>query len=840
MLGNPKTHIKNIGANIAMSITQNIKNAVAGGMEDVVSVFNKDMKRTKTLKHSTDEQIDFARKDAEYMKDLIDGGGKYDIKNVIQNSKKQFDNKTLNAIAEFNSNALDVEDKVFLKLAYSQSLANYMTANKLKPSDMTGKILEEARQYASFQAQEATFHQFSVLANTLNAVENRGGVLGKATEAVLPFKKTPINIAKAGVEYSPIGLAKSLTFDLDSMWNQTDEYRSMLEQGKITQEEYDSATSKLLTKQIDNMAKGLTGTSLAVIGYFLAQSGILKAGNDGEDDEFEEKMGKQEYSIQIGDYTYSLDWISPSAIPLFVGATVQQLLNSEEENKDGIINSALTAGAKAFEPMTEMSMLQSLTSAISSYEPEGSSMIFDLVESAISSYLGQFVPTALGQVARTIDPYERDTTSTKKGMEKKVDQFVKQQMNKVPGLSQMLPIKQDVWGEDKKREDNIGMRFLTNTIFPYNRKKVIEDVTNTELLSVFRDTGEKGILPGAISKELTINKEEYRLTAREYNEAKKQFGSKSKKILDDLIKSSSYKELNPEQRAKAIKDVYSYAKEGLKKTYANNKKVELKTSNLYNTVKRIEDENGKLSSYFEYHSQIDGMKKDSEKIKCLSGIATDTKTKSIIYEEYLMDKADEGEQTQYEKLKEYYKSEKIIDQYLDYKVKTNDKLKELKAKGKISEESNKLTDNVATQLLADSKYNKEQTEALYVNVVASESNKNKYEILKSINKGNSIDDYLKFMLSDREADKEDDGTKSGKSIKDTKETKIIQTLNSLNLTPIARTYLLGTEYNLNTNDRRKYYNMMTNYITKLSKKEQVEIVKTLNGKTEMKDGSYIW
>ena len=151
---------------------------------------------------------------------------------------------------------------------------------------------------------------------------------------------------------------------------------------------------------------------------------------------------------------------------------------------------------------------------------------------------------------------------------------------------------------------------------------------------------------------------------------------------------------------------------------------------------------------------------DIEKMKILQISKYSTKEKDELYSNYIM-KDLEDKDTTYEKLRKYYKSEKIIDQYLDYKVKANEKLKELKAKGKISEDSNKLTDNVATQLLADSKYSKEQTEALYVNVVASESNKKKYEILKSMNKGNSIDAYLKFILSDREADKEDDGTKNG-------------------------------------------------------------------------------
>lgn len=496
MLGNPKTHIKNVGANVAMNMTQQTKNKVAGAMEDVVGIFNKDMERTKTLRPANKDQRSFAKQDAEFMKDKIDGGGKYDIKNAIQGNKKQFDNRALNAIANFNSNMLELEDNIFLKKAYQQAMQNYMTANKLSSTDMQkSSTLQKAREYASLQAQEATFHQFSALAQRLTDIENKGGIAGKALEAVVPFKKTPINIAKSGVEYSPIGLAKSITYDIAQLSKKTKDYKTKLEKGVISEADYKTGTSKLVTKTIDNMAKGLTGTSLALLGYALKDMEILKSSNDGEDDEFKEKLGEQEYAIRIGDSTYTLDWISPSAIPMFIGATLHDLINSKEEDNSNVLNSLMTSSAKSLEPMTEMSMLQGLTSAISSYEQGSSNMLFDLGASATTSYLGQFVPTALGQIAKTIDDKDRDTSSTEKGLAKKVDQFKKQQMAKIPIVSKMLPVRKDVWGNEKTRDRNSLVRAYEVGLAPYNRKKVVEDYTEKELLKVFEDTGEKSVLP---------------------------------------------------------------------------------------------------------------------------------------------------------------------------------------------------------------------------------------------------------------------------------------------------------------------------------------------------------
>lgn len=733
MLCNPKTHIKNLGANVAMNVTQQMKNKVAGAMEDVVGIFNKDIERTKTLRPANSDQRSFAKQDAEFMKDKIDGGGKYDIKNAIQSNKRQFDNKVLNAVANFNSDMLELEDNIFLKKAYQQAMQNYMSANKLSSSDMqNASVLQKAREYSSLQAQEATFHQFSTLAQRLTEIENKGGIAGKALEAVVPFKKTPINIAKSGIEYSPIGLAKSLTYDMVQLKKKTNEYKTKLEKGSISQAAYKTGVSQLTTKTIDNIAKGLTGTSIAILGYVLTDMGILKSGNDGEDDEFKEKLGEQEYAIKIGDNTYTLDWVSPSAIPMFVGSTVYDLIHFEKEDNSDVLNSLMTASAKAFEPMTDMSMLQGLTSAISSYEQGSSNMLFDLGASAVSSYLGQFVPTALGQVAKTMDDKERDTSSTEKGVAKKVDQFKKQQMAKIPIVSKMLPARKDVWGNEKTRDSNVLVRAYEVGLAPYNRKKVIEDYTEKELLKVFEDTGEKSVLPGVPNKDITINKQKYRLTSEEYNKAKENFGNTSKNMLDSLVKTSEYKKLSGEQKAEAINNVYSYAKEQIKVNYAKDKKQEIETTSLYNILSELKNIDNQ-SEYLSYASKIKGLEKDKEKKQILSESNYSLTTKEIIYK---------------------------------------------------------------------NTFGKEDD--LYNNVLA----KNKID----------INEYLKYKLQDFESDKEDDGTKQGKSVSGSKKEKVYKYVNNMNITRQQKLAILGTQYKLNRNEQKELYE----YINKIPRQTQEE------------------
>ena len=228
--------------------------------------------------------------------------------------KSDIAEKTLGTLFDLNTNLLEVEDGIGLKYGYVRALSDYMTANNLTAETITEKQLAQARKYAIQQAQEATFHQANSLASAISQFSRNK--FGKAvTDAILPFVKTPLNVARAGLEYNPVGLVYSSVKGIHDLRNQN-----------ITVNQY-----------IDNISKGLTGTGIALLGYALADAGILKAsGGDDDKDKYDEEQGKQAYSIQIGNQTYTLDWLAPTAIPLFVGAEAHDVINKSGEEKTSI------------------------------------------------------------------------------------------------------------------------------------------------------------------------------------------------------------------------------------------------------------------------------------------------------------------------------------------------------------------------------------------------------------------------------------------------------------------------------------------------------------------------
>lgn len=632
MLANPKTHIRNIVGNLVMGKVQDTKNKIAGGLESVF-LRNSD-ERNHTIKRASKEVRQFAKNDIKNVESELGlNDNKYNPKSRLQNAQRTFKSNilenTLGKAFDFNSKLLEAEDGIGLKSAYPKALAEYITANKLDIKNISDKDLQKARNYAIRQAQEATFHQECQIASMINTIENKNNATRVIFGGLFPFKKTPINVAITGYQYSPVGLGFEIV-------------RSgvALRQGKITANQY-----------IDNISKGLTGTGIALVGFALTEAGILKAsgGDDDDKEAYEEQQGKQSYSIQIGDNTYSLDWLAPAGIPLFIGSEFSQLLKAgresgEVKNQNQFISSlenVANAGLTAMNPMSEMSMVSGLVSTLKSYSQDPMQGLSNTLVNMGKSYVNQMFPTALGQVSKTLDDKERSTTSTESGiLSKAVDSTKNQIISKIPGLRQMLPVATDVWGNEKEQKGN----YIDNAILPWTKKEITTNSTDKALTELYDKTGESSVLPDSyINKTLTYDKQKYRLTDQEYAELKKEYGKTSYAIVSGLTKSSEFNKMSEEQQVKAVSEAYKYAKAKIKSTYASWNDIDTEDSSVYKKVQDVINNGGDAKDYFLYVGATADAKKEKEKVQILknsnigskkaiyaSTIGSDDKTYSIL------------------------------------------------------------------------------------------------------------------------------------------------------------------------------------------------------------------
>lgn len=582
MLGNPKTHIRNIVSNVAMKGTVKVKNAMARTLESIAPI--KQENRTKTWKKASPEVKQFAKQTAIEMKDTITGENKYNERTQIEQKKQVFKNKLLEKASNFNGSALEFEDWLFSKSAFQSTLQEYLTAQGIRTEQdikNNPEIVEKGKQYAVEQAEIATFRQYSALAAEIAKIE-RKSKLGKfAIEALVPFKKTPINVAKAGANYSPLGLAKNVFYDT-----------YQLQKGNINGSQF-----------IDNLSQGMTGTGLTLLGYMLSKSGILTgSGDDDKEGKYDKQLGNQTYAVNLGGKSYSISWLSPVAMPLLVGANAYESLERQEGWDANIVTDSL---ASTLDPLSSMSFLSGLTDALNSYNKGSSNMIKDMGLNTLESYILQYVPTLLSQVASVTDDKKRSTSPSNNSKFKWGEGLGRQIMYKIPGLRQQLEVSTDIWGNDKEQSDNIVERAFETFLAPYSKTEHIATDVDKEIKDVYNETGDIGVIPGVPYGYIKSGDETYRMSAKEYTQYKKTYGQTANSTLNKIINSQAYDNASYDEKVKMIENTYKYARETAKQEYFDNNGVDYE-STLLDKLDTLKDKyNVNPDKYFENKQEYD-------------------------------------------------------------------------------------------------------------------------------------------------------------------------------------------------------------------------------------------
>ncbi len=416
MLGNPRTQIRNIAGNTAMGLVTTLKNTTAIGIEQLAyTVSGGKFQRTKAF--ASPAMVKAAAEDFKIIKSMVLGGGKYsdsswassELVQAVRDNQRIFKSKILEKYRGATNWAMDQGDLIFSKVAYANALAGYLRANGIKDSDFSkvdASLMDAARIYAVKEAQEATFRDTNVLSGWISKVGRRSdtpGAVKAISEGIMPFRKTPANILVRAEEYSPLGFVNALYL----MTKKAASTTKLTEKGDVIGAFARGGETITGADIVNSLAKGLTGTGLFFLGMWLSSVGVLVGGaEDDEDLEYFQQMnGQQNYALKIGDTYITIDFLSPAAIPMFVGAQIQKL--SEDggvELKDW--ESALTSIA---DPLVEMSMLQGVNDTLDNIRFSENNML-QLVVSAAANYMTQGLTNSwLGQAERSIEG-ERQTT----------------------------------------------------------------------------------------------------------------------------------------------------------------------------------------------------------------------------------------------------------------------------------------------------------------------------------------------------------------------------------------------------------------------------------------------
>ena len=554
MLANPRTHIRNIAGNLLFMPAVSIKNKIGAVAE---MMFVDESERTKTLAPVRKEYKDFAKSQLEDVKDALMGDGKHNPMSEIQSRRKDFKTPVFEWLSKGNGNLLNMEDAIFLNTHFVNALSGFLQARNVDVNNIDVNTLQAGLDYAVIEARKATYRDASELADKLtkftsgltNSKKRSARAAGLLMEGALPFKKTPINVMRRGIEYSPVGLLNTLTTGLYDM-----------KKGNVDTSEW-----------IDRLASGVTGTGLAAVGYMLYNLGHLKLSLDEPEDEIEKLGGAQEYSIEIGGKSFTIDWLSPSAMPLFVGGAIAELFEKDGEGFN--LNTVTDALMNIAEPVFNLSMLDGVNSLLSAAS-NSENGVADIALRAAESYASQFVPTVLGAFARTFDPVRRTTyTDKNSGVPSSLQYLYNSTVNKIPGVSKSGQPYLNAWGEEDVTDSWI-MRAVENFLSPGYINDLTTDGVEKGLMELFDETKETGLIPKTPQKYFTVNKQRKDLTGEEYEQLTKERGQTAKSLHEQLFGSAEFLNLPAKYQVYALEQVWEYATQTAKQGVASEYEVD--------------------------------------------------------------------------------------------------------------------------------------------------------------------------------------------------------------------------------------------------------------------------
>ena len=561
MLGNPRTHIRNILGNLFFSPVVAAKDLTGTAIEAAVyRVSGGKLDRTKALVWGGKQDralLSAAWGDYAKVQEAALGGGKYsDFANAnkyIEEGRKIFNTKPLETFRKANSAALDKEDVWFSRSHYAYALSQYCKAHGITAEQIAGgKGLKAAREYAILEAQKATYRDTNALSQAISGL-GRANMNSKnpvkkgiatLAEGILPFRKTPANILARGLEYSPLGLGNGIKEALVDV----------------------AKGDKTAAEAIDTISAGLTGTGLLMLGIYLASQGLVRGsgGDDNKKKKFEELQGHQDYALELPDgRSMTLDWLAPECLPFFVGVNLWE----NTDGKRATLSDWLTAASTVTDPLLSMSCLQSLNDvfdAVSNVSNGGLEGLPAALSSAATSYLTQALPTVLGQVERTGED-KRYTTYTEKNafLTGDIQYTLGKASARIPGWDyQQIPYI-DAWGRTEA-SGNAGTRAFNNFVDPAYTSQIQNSAMEKELLRLYEATGESGVFPQRAEKYFTVDQERKDLTAQEYVKYAELKGQRAYQLVTDLVKDKKYQAMSDQDKVAAVENTYKLANQQAK------------------------------------------------------------------------------------------------------------------------------------------------------------------------------------------------------------------------------------------------------------------------------------
>ena len=597
MLSGTKTWIKNITSNVLIRPLELASEKIGGAIEEAF-ITKRTGNRTTDAPNRAERAAGREAFDGEIGQTMVD----YFVTHVdtghgsgfdLNHNNRTFNNKLLQVYKNIVDFAMQVGDRPFWEQCYTEELAVIKRLGTKIPDtqrvdgrevkvlrDMT---LEEMKTEAAVRATERVFQEDNHIVSAINKARRESPMIDLAITSMMPFLKTPTNVASRMMQYSPIGLARAII--QYGLWDGKRNGGANFDQRKF----------------VMNLGRGLTGTGVAVVGALLASLGAIQPGREDEEDKrlgVIRKAQGRSYStyFKLGDWEIPLDFAQPSSGPLYIGAKIAWALEEmgDDVNVPALIGTVLYGSAlETGNQLFDNSFLSGFSALFSGYN-DAAGIASNIAENIAENQASRLTPSAIRALAKVTDPYVRDVYS-----QNAVKQFLNRQIvQNWPLLRQTLPIKTDItgdatlqngyynWGQENQ---NAALHFLNAFATPWTTLGEKNDAALDTLIDLSYRTGETSFLPGemvsaskyevsitkTLAKELKVGKVGFnqyegfkiRLTDEEKRWANSTyadtlFNGSGKDVigLRAMMSGSRWERMSDEERMEAVRDMQKTAK----------------------------------------------------------------------------------------------------------------------------------------------------------------------------------------------------------------------------------------------------------------------------------------
>lgn len=591
MLFNPKTQVRNVVGNALIAPINSFGDMFASYADKLIS--RRTGVRTTGTTNVKALLNGFKRGAYEATNDYKKGintrdmeGNRFEIGEGKSFNDKTIIGRTLNRTEALLNYVMDAGDRVFSEAAFENSIKNQMKLNGTE--EITQDMIDIAHQEALSRTWNDNNEYTKFVLTTrsmLNKIKIGGYGLG---DVLIPFAKTPANLTKAIVDYSPIGMINAI--------KEGNNLRKSLSNGQFT--------AQMQHKFVQDLGKAVAGTALYILGYALAKAKISTGKSDDDKDVanfLKNTLGISSYSIKLGNKSFTYDWAQPVAAPLAITSNIVSSKNNKTALLEGITSSLNSAGSI----LLEQSFLQSLNDVLT--DNDG---IFSGLETEILELPARAIPTFAKQIADMTDGTQRQTYEYKQPAKSALN-YAK---SKLPGISKTLAPKVDTMGREIQKyggNNNIFNVFLN----PANVNTQNISSAAKEIYDVYQKTGDNTIMPRVAPYYVGNGDDRVVFTPLQVASFQKTSGEIIEKSVSKLANNSSYKKLSYEDKAAVLNDIVNYSY-----NVAKSKVLNTNISSDYAKASDYIKVGGNIGDYYIYRNAISGLSADKDKNgKSISG-----------------------------------------------------------------------------------------------------------------------------------------------------------------------------------------------------------------------------